>query len=65
MRKTARPIDGAVLLDTNHAAARYDLGTATTRRISQQIGATIRIGKLVRHDVGKLDAYFRKEGATA
>lgn len=50
--------DKALLLDDRASAARYSIGVSTLRNISDEIGAVVRLGRIRRNNIQKLDRYF-------
>ena len=50
--------DKALLLDDRASAARYSIGVNTLWKKSEEIGAVVRLGRIRRNNIQKLDRYF-------
>ena len=57
-RREIEKTDDAKLLSIDDACARYSFGRATMRRVAQDAGAEIRIGRTYRVNKDRLDQYF-------
>ena len=50
--------ENCVLLDDPDAAQRYQISISLLRKISEEQGAVVRVGRLRRNRVSVLDSYF-------
>ena len=67
-RKIFSNMQKSTFLRLPDVQARYQVGRATARKLSDEAGATVKVGRVVLVDVARLDAYLetlRDDNVTA